>query len=37
MVDDNLGVYDIEVTNYVDAKTLKERSIIPSLMSMANV
>ena len=35
IVDESLGVYDIEVTNYVDTKTFKEKKAVPSLMSMA--
>ena len=36
IVDESLGVYDIEVTNYVDTNTFKERTkVVPSLMSMA--
>ena len=35
IVDESLGVYDIEVTNYVDTNTFKERKVVPSLMSMA--
>ena len=35
IVDESLGVYDIEVTNYVDTKTFKEKKAVPSLISMA--
>ena len=34
---EGLGEYQIEVTNVVDTRTFKERQIVPSLMSMANM
>lgn len=35
IIDENRGVYDIEVTNYVDTRTFRERQVVPSLLSMA--
>ena len=34
---DGVGEYEIEVTNVVNTKTLKEKSYVPSLMSVANI
>ena len=34
---EGVGEYEVEVTNVVNTKTLKEKSYVPSLMSMANV
>ena len=34
---EGVGEYQIEITNVVNTKTLKEKSYVPSLMSLANV
>ena len=34
---EGVGEYEVEVTNVVNTKTLKEKSYVPSLMSMANI
>lgn len=34
---EGVGEYEIEITNVVNTKTLKEKSFVPSMLSLANV